>query len=116
MKKQFLLAVAFLLAFSTWEVRAQEVPVSGVEPVKEKVLQDTAVENELIDEIVQAKKIPQKDKVEYFSQLTRYGFKNLFSKFSYNPKLPYSSQVNPYAESYMQDYLRGHSKSLLKMR
>lgn len=80
------------------------------------VAADTSVEDEVIDEIVKQKKIPQKDKVEYFSQLTRYGFKNLFSQFSYNPKLPYSSQVNPYAESYMQDYLRGHSKSLLRMK
>ena len=72
--------------------------------------------NHNIDEIVEQKSVPQKDKVQYFSQLTRYGFKNLFNSFTYNPSLPYSSQVNPHAESYMQDYLRAHSKFLLKMK
>lgn len=61
--------------------------------------------------MVSEKIVPKKDKVQYFSQLTRYGFKNLFSRLTYNPALPYSSQVNPYAESYMQDYLRLHGKS-----
>jgi membrane-bound lytic murein transglycosylase D len=116
MKKHLSIAFLFVFVLNIWEAPAQPVPASQTELTKENVNQDTAVENEVIDEIVQSKKIPQKDKVEYFSQLTRYGFKNLFSKFSYNPKLPYSSQVNPYAESYMQDYLRGHSKSLLKMK
>ena len=73
-------------------------------------------ENAIIDEIVVTKKIPQKDKVQYFSQLTRYGFKNLFSKYAYNPLLPYSSQVNPHAENYMQDYLKNHTNSLIKMK
>ncbi len=59
---------------------------------------------------------PSKDKVQYISEITRYGFKNLFSKFRYNPALPYSSQVNPHAEGYMQDYLRKHSGQLEKMR
>jgi membrane-bound lytic murein transglycosylase D len=116
MKKHLFIAFFFLAGFTFREAGAQGIPVSQVEIAKEDVTKDTTVENEVIDEIVHDKKIPQKDKVEYFSQLTRYGFKNLFSSFSYNPKLPYSSQVNPYAESYMQDYLRGHSKSLIKMR
>lgn len=59
---------------------------------------------------------PEKDKVQYLSEITRYGFKNLFSKYRYNPSLPYSSQVNPHAEGYMQDYLRTHSGQLEKMR
>ncbi|HRD44481.1 MAG TPA: hypothetical protein PLN30_12030, partial [Ferruginibacter sp.] len=75
-----------------------------------------AEQDAIIDEIVEQKSVPQKDKVQYFSQLTRYGFKNLFNSFTYNPSLPYSSQVNPHAESYMQDYLRAHSKFLLKMK
>jgi membrane-bound lytic murein transglycosylase D len=73
-------------------------------------------EDSMIDEIVAKRKGLEKDKVQYFSQLTRYGFKNLFSKFSYNPLLPYSSQVNPQAESYMQGYLKEHTNSLLKMK
>ncbi len=80
------------------------------------VAADTIETDEIIDEIVSTKKAPSKDKVQYFSQLTRYGFKNLFSKYQYNPTLPYSSQVNPYAESYMQDYLKLHGKSLERMK
>lgn len=74
------------------------------------------LEDSIIDEIVEKREVPQKDKVQYFSQLTRYGFKNLFNRLSYNPTLPYSSQVNPHAESYMQDYLRNHSKTLIRMK
>ena len=33
----------------------------------------------------------------------------------YNPTMPYSSQVNPYAETYMQDYLQAHGKYLSNM-
>ena len=40
----------------------------------------------------------------------------MFAKYNYNPALPYSSQVNPHAESYMQDYLMAHSNSLIKMK
>jgi membrane-bound lytic murein transglycosylase D len=77
---------------------------------------DTAKEDAAINEIVQTRNTLPKEKVQYVSQLTKYGFKNLFSKYSYNPALPYSSQVNPYAENYMQDYLRVHSNSLVKMK
>ncbi len=116
MIKRLLILLIAALCLQGLNAHAQQVPAAAVESVTDSMPVDTTVENEVIDEIVHAKKIPQKDKVQYFSQLTRYGFKNLFSQFSYNPKLPYSSQVNPYAESYMQDYLRGHSKSLIKMK
>lgn len=82
----------------------------------DSTIETDIAQNAIIDEIIEQKTVPQKDKVQYFSQLTRYGFKNLFNSFSYNPSLPYSSQVNPLAESYMQGYLRSHSKSLLKMK
>ena len=86
-----------------------------------KLHQDTTIENvekenEAIEEIIETKKVPGKDKVQYISQLTRYGFKNLFNSFGYNPALPYSSQINPHAELYMQDYLKNHSSSLIKMK
>ena len=84
--------------------------------IKDTVKKNEVAENAIIDEIVVTKKIPQRDKVQYFSQLTRYGFKNLFSKYAYNPLLPYSSQVNPHAENYMQDYLKNHTNSLIKMK
>jgi membrane-bound lytic murein transglycosylase D len=78
--------------------------------------EDSVVETSLIKEIITKKVLPPKDKVQYFSQLTKYGFKNLFSKYSYNATLPYSSQVNPMAEGYMQDYLRSHKASLTRMK
>jgi membrane-bound lytic murein transglycosylase D len=74
------------------------------------------VEDELIEDVLKKRTPPPKEKVQYFSQVTKYGFKNLFAKYNYNPLLPYSSQVNPNAESYMQDYLNAHSKSLLQMK
>ena len=77
---------------------------------------DSSEEKKIITEIETAKAPPSQDKVQYFSQLTRYGFKNLFNKFRYNPTLPYSSQINPHAELYMQDYLKNHSSYLIKMK
>ena len=82
---------------------------------EDTIKQDEKTEDELIDEVVESK-TQKKDKVQYLSQLTRYGFKNLFSKYKYNPTLPYSSQVNPQAEFYMQDYLRSNSSHLIKMK
>ena len=73
-------------------------------------------EDEIIAEVIKTKTPPQKEKVQYFSQVTKYGFKNLFAQYNYNPSLPYSVQVNPNAESYMQDYLKLHSDYLTKMK
>jgi membrane-bound lytic murein transglycosylase D len=86
-----------------------------------EVLADTTApvikeEEEIIDEIIETRSVPKKDKVQYFSKLTRYGFKNLFPTYSYNSAMPYSSQVNPSAENYMQDYLHAHGKSLVSMK
>ena len=75
-----------------------------------------AEEDEAIEDILKKRTPPPKEKVQYFSQVTKYGFKNLFAKYNYNPLLPYSSEINPNAESYMQDYLNAHSKSLLQMK
>ena len=69
-----------------------------------------------IDAVISNDVQPDKQKVEHISQLTRYGFKNLFTKFGYNPALPYTSQINPNAELYMQDYLRHHRNSLIRMK
>ena len=72
-------------------------------------------ENKVIDEVIESKKI-KKDKAEYLSKVTKYGFKDLFKNYSYNSSMPYASQVNPYAETYMQDYLNAHKDYLLKLR
>ena len=90
----------------------QQTVTQKEDTIKENIVEEDAV----IEDIIQTKKAPQKEKVQYLSQLTKYGFKNLFTGFSYNSSLPYSSQVNPFAENYMQDYLRAHSNSLLKMK
>jgi membrane-bound lytic murein transglycosylase D len=74
------------------------------------------MENKVIDEVIQSKKAIKKDRAEYLSKVTRYGFKDLFKNYSYNTSMPYASQVNPYAERYMQDYLNAHKDYLLKLR
>ncbi|RYE17580.1 MAG: lytic transglycosylase domain-containing protein [Sphingobacteriales bacterium] len=117
MKKIVFIALYGFSLLGTVNSVAQQVPASQIIlPGDTLSREDTLVANEVIDEIITKKAAPRQDKVQYFSTLTRYGFKNLFSKFAYNPKLPYSSQVNPYAESYMQDYLKNHGKSLLRMK
>lgn len=83
---------------------------------------DTAIipankeEDRVIEEVVESKAPVKKEKVEYLSQVTKYGFKNLFSNYSYNAAMPYSSQVNPHAESYMQSYLQSHTKYLQNLK
>jgi len=72
--------------------------------------------NATIDEVIKSAKPPKPEKVQYVNQVTKYGFKSLFKNFSYNSSMPYSSQVNPYAETYMQDYLQAHGSSLQKMK
>ena len=84
--------------------------------IQDTIIEDVVKEDSIIEQIIETKKTPEKDKVQYVSQLTRYGFKNLFNKFGYNSSLPYSSQVNPHAEGYMQSYLKSHSNSLIRMK
>ena len=77
---------------------------------------DEVAQDEMIDEIVETRTVPKKDKIQYFSKLTRYGFKDLFPTYTYNATQPYTSQVNPNAEKYMQDYLRKNSRDLIGMK
>ena len=77
---------------------------------------EESLEDSLINEVITAKSAPQQEKVQSLSQLTKYGFKNLFTSFNYNPSLPYANQVNPNAELYMQDYLNRHKKSMMLMK
>jgi membrane-bound lytic murein transglycosylase D len=84
--------------------------------ISDTIVQDEKEQDEIINDIVENRTVPQRDKVQYFSKLTRYGFKNLFPSYSYNTSMPYSQQVNPNAEKYMQDYLRAHGKSLVSMK
>ena len=83
--------------------------------VQEDTLVQNKKEDEVIDEIIKAK-APEKEKAKYLSEVTKYGFKDLFKNYTYNAAMPYSSQVNPYAESYMSDYLKSHTKYLQNLR
>lgn len=84
--------------------------------IKDTVPENIAKEDELIDEVVQLKTVPPKDKVQYFSQVTKYGFKNLFANYSYNAAMPYDAQINPNAEVFVQDYMKIHGGYLQKMK
>jgi len=86
------------------------------QPAADTAIKEDPKENEIIQEVITSKAPPQKEKIQYSSQVTRHGMKNLFAQYSYNPLLPYSSQVNPNAEAFMQDYLHNHSRSLIRMK
>lgn len=113
--KQFLL-ISFLALHYLSNAHGQQLPEAPGITTQDTVIKNDAIEDAIIDEIVTENKVPSKDKVQYFSQLTRYGFKNLFPRSNYTSTLPYSSQVNPHAETYMADYLRMHSKGLISMK
>ncbi len=85
--------------------------------VKDTIVEeDIAKEDKLIEEVIKSRAVPKKEKVQYFNQVTKYGFKNLFSNYSYNTALPYNAQINPNAEIFVQDYMRVHGNYLQKMK
>lgn len=86
------------------------------QPLIDTTFEDTLQENAAIDEVIKARTVPKKEKIQYVSQVTKYGFKNLFSNASYNSSLPYTAQINPNAEIFIQDYMRRHSKHLTNMK
>ncbi len=115
--KRILLISMFLIAL---QYNSSAKVLNTIKNLQEVIL-DTIVkspekEDETIDEILKSRALPRKEKIEYLSQETKYGFKNLFKNYSYNSTKPYSSQVNPYAENYMQDYLKSHTSFLQKMK
>lgn len=67
---------------------------------------------QIIDEVVNEPTPPTPEKAEYISQLTRYGFKNLFSKNPFNN----TSQINPQAENYIREYLVKHTAYLNNLK
>jgi membrane-bound lytic murein transglycosylase D len=85
-------------------------------PVADTLKEKPEVASAWIDEIVAEKKEPEKEKVEYISQLTRYGFKNLFEKYSYNPGITQSAHLNPQASLFIRDYLNRHQDHLLALK
>jgi membrane-bound lytic murein transglycosylase D len=107
----------FILQLQLLTVKAESIAdiQQQQSPVDTGLINDPVAE-EIIAEVIKTNAPPQKEKVQYFSQVTKYGFKNLFAQYNYNPALPYSVQVNPNAESYMQDYLKAHTTSLIQMK
>jgi membrane-bound lytic murein transglycosylase D len=115
MKKCYLLSLFYILA-SPIVAESYDLQLKPDTIItKSKIDTSTRLENKVIDEVIEAKK-PVKKKVEYLSQVTKYGFKDLFKNYSYNASMPYASQVNPYAENYMQDYLKAHENFLLNLK
>jgi membrane-bound lytic murein transglycosylase D len=108
----FFFLFSFFACVDVQQVRAQDSTIV----IPDTLVQDEKEQDEIIKEIIENRAVPQRDKVQYFSKLTRYGFKNLFPAYTYNTAAPYSSQVNPNAEKYMQDYLRAHGKYLVSMK
>ena len=83
---------------------------------QDTIKEDTARENQLIDEVITSRKIPKKENVQFFNQVNKYGFKNLFTSYNYNSSISYKAQINPNAELFVQDYMKSHSAYLQKMK
>lgn len=120
MKPLIIPSVLFaLVCFSLPEVRGGSYSryAMQADTLKNRPAADTSdkTENKVIEEVIEAKK-PLKEKTAYLSEVTRFGFRDLFKNYSYNSAIPYSSQVNPFAESYMQDYLTAHKTFLLHLK
>ena len=84
--------------------------------LSDTIISNASVNKKIINNVIESGDLPAKEKVEQIESFTKYGFKNLFSAFHYNPAIPYSSQINPHAELFMSDYLTSHSAGLLKMK
>ncbi len=80
------------------------------------ITEDTLKESEAINEVIKNRQVLKKEKIQYVSQVTKYGFKNLFSNYSYNSSQPYTAQINPNAEFFIQDYMKRHKNHLTKMK
>lgn len=113
--RQFIYIIFLQLLFITAKA-GSTVNIQQPPATTDTIIITETIDDAIIAEVIKTKAPPEKEKVQYFSQVTKYGFKNLFAKYNYNPALPYSSQVNPHAESYMQDYLKSHSNNLIKMK
>jgi membrane-bound lytic murein transglycosylase D len=116
MKKYFFLVtfIAFQISFS--EIGKCQAIVNLSDTLHQKIDTSSKVEDKIIDEVIESKKPIKKEKVSYLTQVTQYGFKDLFKNYSYNSAIPYASQVDPHAEKYMQDYLNSHEAYLLNLK
>lgn len=114
---KFFFRILFLLSYLQFCLAKNNFSYSQKQSLnKDTTVIDDPVEDKKIDEVVKSTTPPVKEEVQYVSEVTKYGFKNLFKNYSYNPSIPYSVQVNPSAENYMQDYLQAHGKYLQKLK
>ena len=116
MKRNTFLYVALLLVLANVSFAKNSYKDLPQRIQKDTLIIDTTREDKLIEEVIHSKEVPKKEKVAYFNQVTRYGFKSLFSNTTYNTALPYNAQINPNAEIFIQDYMRSHSKYLTRMK
>ena len=116
MKKYFFLVtfIAFEMGFS--KIGNCQATAITSDTLHQKIDTSSKVEDKIIDEVIESKKPIKKEKVNYLTQVTQYGFKDLFKNYSYNSAIPYSAQVDPHAEKYMQDYLNSHEAYLLNLK
>ena len=77
---------------------------------------DEKTEDKVLEEVIHSKNGPASEKIAYISQVTRYGFRNLFSKNAYNPSEPYAVQVNTNASGFIQEYIKTHGSYLQQMK
>lgn len=115
MQNRSFLFFLFIITLPAFSLAERQNNYSDTVITKAKIDTSAKVENKVIDEVIESKNV-KKDKVQYLSEVTKYGFKNLFKNYTYNSSIPYTSQVNPYAENYMQDYLKAHQNYLLNLR
>ncbi|MDN3657674.1 lytic transglycosylase domain-containing protein [Ferruginibacter paludis] len=117
MKKVFIISfLCVLIAGAKGKENFLKFPLLHSSIVQDTVPENIAEEDSLIEEVIKTRTLPKKDKVQYFNQVTKYGFKNLFSNYSYNASMPYTAQVNPNAESFVQDYIKAHNNYLQNMK
>lgn len=114
LKKIYIIFPLFFFGFLPLESYAQILDTTVL--AKSDTAKIVKESDELIEEIITENKPLKKEKIEYFSQLTRYGFNNLFKQSGNARGMSYSNQLNPFAETYMQDYLKVHKNSLIKMK
>ena len=117
MKKTLTISILFILfqiGFAKFSFGENKIIQQNISDTT--IPENVKVDDKAIDEVIKSSTPPKQEKVKYVSQVTKYGFKDLFKNYSYNPSIPYTSQVNPHAETYMQDYLQAHGKYLEQMK
>lgn len=113
---KILLTLSGLLFITAFSASAGDFTSGARISSRDTVTQASDSVDKTLSEVIKSRSLPKAEKIQYVNQVTRYGFKSLFKNLSYNASMPYSSQVNPYAETFMQDYLHAHESYLLKMK